>query len=57
MDLMAQTMFASGKGDFGLVFSQNWEEDFNPKFYQTPQDTAETLNFKTLYNAYLSLAE
>lgn len=44
------------RGISALVFSQNWEEDFNPKFYQTPQDTAETLNFKTLYNAYLSLA-
>lgn len=44
------------KGLPALVFSQNWEEDFNPKFYQTPQDTAETLNFKTLYHAYLSLA-
>ncbi len=44
------------KGLNALAFSQNWEEDFNPKFYQTPQDTAETLNFKTLYNAYLSLA-
>jgi len=41
--------------DHGLVggtFTQNWEEDFNPKFYQTPQDTVETLNQKTLYHAY-----
>lgn len=43
------------KGIPALAFSQNWEDDFNPKFYQTPQDTAETLNFKTLYGAYLSL--
>ncbi len=44
------------RGMPALVFSQNWEEDFNPKFYQTPQDTAETLNFKTLYHAYLALS-
>jgi Peptidase family M28 len=35
------------------TFSQNWEEDFNPKFYQTPLDTPETLNHETLYNSYL----
>lgn len=35
-----------------VTFSQNWESDFNPKFYQTPQDTPETLNHKTLYHAY-----
>ncbi len=34
------------------TFSQNWEDDFNPKFYQTPQDTPETLNHETLYRAY-----
>jgi hypothetical protein len=39
--------------DLGAVtFSQNWEEDFNPKFYQTSQDTAETLNHETFYGAY-----
>lgn len=35
-----------------VTFSQNWEEDFNPKFYQTSQDTAETLNHETFYGAY-----
>jgi hypothetical protein len=34
------------------TFSQNWEDDFNPKFYQTTQDTPETLNHQTLYYAY-----
>lgn len=34
------------------TFSQNWEDDFNPKFYQTAQDTAETLNHETLWHAY-----
>jgi hypothetical protein len=36
----------------GGTFSQNWEDDFNPKFYQTPQDTPETLNHQTLYSSY-----
>ncbi len=40
------------QGFLGGTFSQNWEEDFNPKFYQTPQDTPETLNHQTLYSAY-----
>ena len=34
------------------TFSQNWEDDFNPKFYQTAQDTPETLNHETLHGAY-----
>lgn len=37
----------------GGTYSQNWEDDFNPKFYQTPQDTPETLNHETLYHSYL----
>lgn len=36
-----------------VTFSQNWEDDFNPKFYQTPLDTPETLNHETLYQSYL----
>jgi len=40
-------------GFTGGTFTQNWEEDFNAKFYQTPQDTPETLNHQTLYNGYL----
>ena len=39
-------------GFMGGTFSQNWEDDFNPKFYQTPQDTPETLNHQTLYSSY-----
>jgi hypothetical protein len=39
-------------GFLGATFSQNHEDDFNPKFYQTPQDTPETLNHSTLYSAY-----
>ncbi len=35
-----------------VTFSQNWEDDLNPKFYQTSQDTAETLNHETFYGAY-----
>ena len=41
--------------DQGLIaatFSQNWEDDFNPKFYQNKQDTSETLNHETLYGSY-----
>lgn len=39
-------------GFSGGTFTQNWEDDFNPKFYQTPQDTPETLNHQTLYACY-----
>ncbi len=39
-------------GYSGGTFTQNWEEDFNPKFYQTAQDTPETLNHQTLYHSY-----
>lgn len=35
-----------------VTYSQNWEDDFNPKFYQTSQDTGETLNHETLWHAY-----
>jgi hypothetical protein len=38
------------------TFTQNWEEDFNAKFFQTSQDTPETLNQDTLYHAYKYLA-
>jgi hypothetical protein len=40
------------QGFQGGTFTQNWEVDFNPKFYQTPQDTSETLNQQTLYYGY-----
>lgn len=40
------------QGFLSATFSQNWEDDFNPKFYQTPEDTPETLNHGTLWHAY-----
>lgn len=40
------------EGFFSATFSQNWEDDFNPKFYQTSLDTPETLNHDTLWYAY-----
>lgn len=40
------------QGFLSATFSQNWEDDFNPKFYQTSQDTSETLNHDTLWHAY-----
>lgn len=39
-------------GFLSVTFSQNWEDDFNPKFYQTALDTPETLNHETLWYAY-----
>lgn len=40
------------QGFLTVTFSQNWEDDFNPKFYQTAQDSTETMNHETLWNAY-----
>jgi len=40
------------QGFLSATFSQNWEDDFNPKFYQTALDTPETLNHDTLYFSY-----
>lgn len=40
------------QGLLSTTFSQNWEDDFNYKFYQTSQDTPETLNHETLWHAY-----
>ncbi len=40
------------EGFLSATFSQNWEDDFNPKFYQTALDTPETLNHDTLWYAY-----
>lgn len=39
-------------GLLSATFSQNWEDDFNPNFYQSSQDTPETLNHETLWYAY-----
>jgi Zn-dependent M28 family amino/carboxypeptidase len=38
------------------TFSQNLEDDFNPKFHQTPEDTPETLNHSTFYHSYLFIS-
>lgn len=40
------------RGIPAVTFSQNWEDDFNPKFYQTSQDTMEVLNHETFYGVY-----
>ncbi len=40
------------EGFKSVTFTQNWEEDFNPKFYQTSDDTPETLNHGTLWHSY-----
>lgn len=40
------------QGFLSATFSQNWEDDHNPNFYQTSQDTSETLNHETLWHAY-----
>lgn len=40
------------EGFKAVTFSQNWEDDFNPKFYQTAEDTPETLNHETLWHSY-----
>lgn len=39
-----------------LTFTQNWEDDFNPK-YQSGNDFPETINQDTLYNAFKYLAQ
>lgn len=43
------------QGITAVTFSQNWEDDFNAKFYQTPQDTAETLNHETFYGCFKNI--
>jgi len=35
-----------------MSLSQDWEDDFNSKRYQTSNDFVETLNFETLYGIY-----
>ncbi len=44
-------------GVSSVVFTQNWEKDFNQKRYLTSQDLPETLNSKTLENSMLYLAQ
>lgn len=51
-DFKQDNLRYSKLGIFTVTFTQNWEEDFNPKFHQTPLDTPETLNHATLYHGY-----
>ena len=43
------------KGIPAVVFSQNWEEDYNKNRHHTENDFPETLNFNTLYKSYVYL--
>jgi len=43
------------KGMPGVVFSQNWEDDYNRLRHHTSNDFPETLNFNTLHKSYLFL--
>jgi hypothetical protein len=38
-----------------VVFSQNWEMDFNNTRYHTPDDFVETINQHTFHKALLSI--
>lgn len=40
-----------------LVYTQDWENDYNEKRHHTPNDFPETLNFNTLYQSYQYLAK
>lgn len=40
------------KGISCITFSQNWEDDFNSKGYQSSNDFPETINQSTFYKAY-----
>lgn len=39
-----------------ITFSQNWEDDFNEKNYQTKNDFVETLNQKSLYDSFRTIS-
>jgi Zn-dependent M28 family amino/carboxypeptidase len=39
-----------------IVFTQNWEDDYNADRHHTSNDFPETLNMKTLYNAFKYLS-
>ncbi|MDH5581970.1 MAG: M28 family peptidase [Bdellovibrionales bacterium] len=43
------------KGIAAVVFSQNWENDYNKDRHHTSNDFPETLNFNTLHKSYLYL--
>ena len=44
------------KGLPAVIFTQDWENDFNAKRYHSPNDFAETLNTNTYYNSYLFIS-
>lgn len=44
------------QGIASVTYTQNWEDDFNTKGYQGPNDFPETINQLTLYNSYVYLA-
>jgi hypothetical protein len=43
------------KGIPAIVFSQNWESDYNLKAHHAPNDVLETLNFDTYHEIYTHL--
>ena len=44
-------------GIAAIVYTQNWENDFNSKRYQTKNDFAEAINQSTFYSSYKFIAE
>lgn len=44
------------KGFSAITFSQDWEDDFNHKRYQTKNDFVETLNQKSLWDSYRTIS-
>jgi hypothetical protein len=44
------------KGFSAVTFTQDWEDDFNTKNYQTTNDFPETLNQRTFYEAYIFIS-
>jgi Zn-dependent M28 family amino/carboxypeptidase len=61
-DLMANSFDSSDVIRFwhagipAVVFTQDWENDYNQKNHHTSNDFPETINFKTLYSSFLYLA-
>jgi Zn-dependent M28 family amino/carboxypeptidase len=44
------------KGIGAITFSQDWEDDFNERGYQTKNDFVETINQSTLFSSYKTIA-
>lgn len=55
-DLVSDHKRFNSRGIPSLVFSQNWENDYNSKRHHTSDDFVETLNFDTLYGSYLFIS-